>query len=275
MRRKAETRGRKQGKRMSVERVLLRQMLLPLVGGVLGAKETLYGLVQQMGILVMEEAFREDAEKLVGVRGRHRRDRQFYHWGTTLTRFPFAGRTVALRRPRVRGLDGYEERLPLVEELRSLDPVCERVMDQILLGVSTRGYGRSLGPLPAELRGRGTSKSTTSRHVVERTSARVAEFLSRRLEEIDLAALMVDGLGVADSTVVVAVGIDTTGNKHPLGLWLGSTENTELCVALLHNLLDRGLTLPGRLLAVIDGAKGLRKALDAVFGNAVVVQRCQ
>ena len=176
MKGRAESRGGREGtgRGRPVERTLLGQLLLPLVGGVLATRETLHGLVHQMGIAVMEELFREDAEELVGRRGRHQAGRQLNHWGTTLTRFPFAGRTVALRGPWIRRVNGGEVKLPLVEKLRALDPVCERVRKQILLGVSPRGFKRSLGPLPANPRGRGTAKSSASRHVAERTKARLA-----------------------------------------------------------------------------------------------------
>ena len=56
---------------------------------------------------------------------------------------------------------------------------------------------------------------------------------------------------------------------------LGSTENAVVCTELLQDLLARGLTIDGRVLCVIDGGKGLRKALGDVFGDAAVIQRCQ
>ena len=54
-----------------------------------------------------------------------------------------------------------------------------------------------------------------------------------------------------------------------------STENAVVCTELLQDLLARGLPLDGRVLCVIDGGKGLRKALGDVLGDAAVIQRCQ
>ncbi len=65
------------------------------------------------------------------------------------------------------------------------------------------------------------------------------------------------------------------GPSIRLGVWQGSTENSRICTELLSDLLARGLRIQWRLLCVIDGGKGLRKALDDVLGDAVVVQRCQ
>jgi len=88
-------------------------------------------------------------------------------------------------------------------------------------------------------------------------------------------ALFIDGIVVAQQTVIVVLAITRAGDKVPLGLRLGSTENAVVCTELLQDLLARGLTLEGRVLWVIDGGKGLRKALGDVFGDAAVIQRCQ
>src|SRR2546428_717315 len=83
------------------------------------------------------------------------------------------------------------------------------------------------------------------------------------------------GTTATELTVIVVLGITRDGGKVPLGLRLGSTENAVVCTELLQDLLARGLTLEGRVLWVIDGGKGLRKALGDVFGDAAVIQRCQ
>jgi len=84
-----------------------------------------------------------------------------------------------------------------------------------------------------------------------------------------------DGVVVAQQTVIVVLGITRDGTKIPLGLRVGSTENAVVCTELLQDLLARGLPLDGRVLCVIDGGKGLRKALGDVLGDAAVIQRCQ
>jgi transposase-like protein len=101
------------------------------------------------------------------------------------------------------------------------------------------------------------------------------QYLSRKLDQIDLAVLMLDAIVVAQRAVIVALGIDIKGDKHPLGLWLGSTENKTICIELLQDLLGRGLKVNGRILCVIDGSKALRAAIDDVLGDSAVVQRCQ
>jgi putative transposase len=97
--------------------------------------------------------------------------------------------------------------------------------------------------------------------------------MSRRLEDMRLAAMMIDGLELQGRTNVVALGITTEGVKIPLGLWEGSTENATVATGLLADLVERGLDPEQGILFVIDGAKSRRKAIRNVFGDAPV-QRC-
>lgn len=273
---RAEGRHTKQGREGCGENGgLLGQLLLPMIDGIMASREALNSVVLETGIAVMEEFFRAEAERVVGPKGRHQADRTHHFWGSTRTEFPFGGRMVTLRRPRVRGRDGKEVSLPGVEQLRGVDCVPERVLGQILLGVSTRKYDASLERLPDGVKSRGTSKSAASRHVVRETTTRLEKFLSRRLDELDLVALMLDGLNIGDHTVVVALGIARDGTKHPLGLVSGSTENSAICTELLQGLLERSLRISRKLLCVIDGGRGIRKAVLDVFGENVLIQRCQ
>jgi transposase-like protein len=148
-------------------------------------------------------------------------------------------------------------------------------VNQLLLGVSTRGFEASLEPRPSGVVARGSSKSSASRSFVAKTRQRLAASLERRLDELDLIALLIDGIEVARQTVVVALGITSDGTKVPLGLVQGSTENAALCTSLLQGFLSRGLRVEDKLLCIIDGGKGIRKALDDVFGDRAVIQRCQ
>lgn len=254
---------------------VLAKALLPLVAGVASARKGVLELVHTIGIEVLKQLLVADAEQLVGTKGMHQPDRSSNHWGSTPTQLPFGGRRIRLHRPRVRSKEGEEMALPTLEALQGVDPMPERVVEQILLGVSTRGYGRSLEPVPETVEARGTSKSAVGRKLVSTTAGKVQEYLTRRLDDVKLVAMMADGIQVAGGAVIVALGITLEGRKVALGLWSGSTENTEVCTSLLQDLIDRGLSVEERILAVIDGGKGLRRALQNVFGDRVLVQRCR
>ena len=273
MRKRAKSREAKQaGTRLLIT---AQQLLLPMIEGIAHSKAALLEWVHQVGLSALGELFERDAEQLAGPKGKHSKERSHYRWGSAAAELPFGGRRIVVSRPRVRKIVGGEEQLPTVEHFQRVDPVPARVLNQILLGVSTRGYEKSLEPPPAGVAARGTSKSAASRHLIPGMTDKLREQLTRRLDDLDLLVLMLDGVEVARRTVVVALGVLADGRKVVLGLWLGSTENAALATALLQNLLARGLTLDGRVLCVIDGGRGIRKALTAVFGDLVVVQRCQ
>jgi len=283
MRRRAEKGQEKQvGGMLSEIGKRAAQALLPMMAGLVAAKEDLLGFMNAMGHEAVESLFAAEVESLVGPKKKHQTDRRRYRWGTAPAELTLGGRRVTLRRPRVReigkegaGRGGREVALQSVRHFESVDPLPERALEQMLLGISARRYERSLGPVPKAWKPHGASKSAASRHVVAETRRRVTDFLRRRLDDVSVVALMMDGVEIAKHTVVVALGITAKGDKVPLGLEVGSTENAALCASLLQGLLDRGLVVDGRVLFVIDGAKGLRRAIEDVFGDMAVVQRCQ
>jgi putative transposase len=113
-----------------------------------------------------------------------------------------------------------------------------------------------------------------SREFVARTRENLDALMARRLDDVRLAVMMIDGIDLKGRTNVVALGITTEGVKIPLGLWEGSTENATVATALLSDLVDRGLDPEQGILFAIDGAKALRKAIRTVFGDRAPVQRC-
>jgi transposase-like protein len=246
-----------------------------MLAGMTTTRQHLLAWVHAHGLAALDELFREEAVALAGPKGRHQPQRTHHHWGTAATELTFGGRRVQVRRPRVRPTIGREATLPSVAAFRDRDPRTARMMQQLLAGVSMRDYDGSLEARPSGRPTRGSSKSAVSRTVVRRTRQRLHEHLARRLDGLEVVALFMDGVVVAQQTVIVALAITRDGGKIPLGLRLGSTENAVVCTELLQDLLARGLTLDGRVLCVIDGGKGLRKALGDVFGDAAVIQRCQ
>jgi putative transposase len=251
------------------------QRVTPLVAGIAATKQGLLEWVHDFGLKALDELMSEDAARMVGEKGKHRANRTHHYWGRTRSEVTFGGRRISVERPRVRSKDGREATFPALEGFRDRDPLSERVMNQLLLGVSTRGYDASLEPRPSGVSARGSSKSSASRSFVAKTRQRLRASLDRRLDELDLIALLIDGIEVARQTVVVALGITSDGTKVPLGLAQGSTENAALCTILLQGFLERGLKVEDKILCIIDGGKGLRKALDDVFGDRAVIQRCQ
>ena len=258
------------------ERVLpprVQEALGELVGS---AKEGLLALSVGVGLGVLAELLEEEVVEVVGAKGKHNPDRLALRHGHESGEVTLGGRRVAVERPRVRTADGRSEvRLQTYEYFADRDPLARSVLERMLAGVSSRRYRRTQEPVGSEVEqaARSTSRSAVSRSFVERTRHALDALISRRLDDIRLAVMMIDGLELQGRCCVVALGISTDGVKVPLGLWEGSTENAAVATALLSDLVERGLDPEQGILFVIDGAKALRKAIRNVFGEAPV-QRC-
>ena len=247
---------------------------LPLVDILVDAQAELQELVVASGLKVLEAMLEEDRVAVCGPRYAHQPERRASRAGHAPSEVVLGGRKVAVRRPRVRRA-GHEVPLPSVRAFTATDPLNRRVVEQMLVGVATRQYGRSLEPLGADVRTRGTSKSAVSRRFVAQTQAQLDTWRATPLDALDLMALLIDGVQVGGHCIVVALGLDTTGATHPLGLWEGATENTTVCQGLLTNLQSRGLRTDRSLLVILDGAQALHTAVTQTFGRAALVQRCQ
>jgi putative transposase len=241
------------------------------------AKEGLLALSVEVGLGVLRELLEQEVCEVVGPKGKWNRDRAAVRHGNEGGEVTLGGRRVAVKRPRVRTVDGESE-VPLqtYEHFADRDQLEEVVLERMLAGVSTRQYRRVQEPVGAdvETNARSTSKSAVSRTFIQRTRDLLWELMNRPLADLRLAVMMLDGIELHGRMNIVALGISTEGVKIPLGLWDGSTENASVAGALLFDLVDRGLDVEQGLLFVIDGSKALRKAIRQVFGNDVPVQRC-
>jgi putative transposase len=241
------------------------------------AQQGLLALSVGVGLGVLGELMAEEVDEVVGPRGKHDPDRTAVRHGHEAGEVTLGGRRVAVERPRVRSADGSEEvGLATYRHFADRDPLTRLVLEQMLAGVSTRRFERTREPVGAEVEAeaRSVSKSAVSREFVARTRENLEALMSRRLDDVRLAVLMVDGIELKGRTNVVALGITTDGVKIPLGLWEGSTENAAVATALLSDLVDRGLDVEQGVLCVLDGAKALRKAVRDVLGVHTPVHRC-
>jgi putative transposase len=253
----------------------IQEALGELVGA---AREGLMALSVGVGLGVVYELMQAEVDEVVGPKGEHNPDRTAKRHGHEDGSLTLGGRRVRVRRPRMRSADDkHELAVSTYEFFADRDPLTRAVMDRMLAGVSTRKFAQVGEPVgtDVEAAASATSKTTVSELFVERTRTALGELMSRRLDDVRLAVMMLDGLEIAERTHVVALGITTEGVKIPLGLWEGSTENATLARTLLADLVDRGLDPEQAILFVIDGGKALRKAIKDVFGEHALVHRCQ
>ncbi len=241
------------------------------------AREGLLAIAVSAGLQVMDALMAESVTALAGPKGKHDPDRTAVRHGDDDGSVVLGGRRVPVRRPRVRSVDGeHELPVPAYELFSSTDLLERMAMERMLGKLSSRRYRLGLEPVGAQVEAsaKSTSKSAVSRRFVRATERAVAELMDADLSELDLVAVMIDGVHFAGHCCVVALGIGVDGIKHPLALEEGDTENATVVKDLLAGLRDRGLDTTRPMLFVLDGAKALRAGVTAVF-DAPIVQRCQ
>ncbi|MGH7284861.1 MAG: IS256 family transposase, partial [Polyangiaceae bacterium] len=239
----------------------------------MNSRATLHEAIIRSGMEVLSAMLEDDRTRICGERYVHDAGRPASRAGYTDGELALGGRRITIRRPRARAADG-EVALPTWEHFANADPLTPRAVEQMVLGVSTRNYARSIEPAPSGMQTRGTSRSAVSRRFVAATEETLTTMMSRDLSSISLCAIVIDGIHVGEHLVVVALGIDESGEKHVLGLHEGATENESVCAALIEDLVARGVRSRA-MLFVIDGGKALALAIRKSFGRRALIQRCQ
>ena len=238
------------------------------------AKEGLLAFSVGIGLAVLDELFEAEVNRLAGPKGKHDPDRRAYRHGHELRQVTLGGRRVPVNKPRVRSVDEQELELRTFRTFATRDLLNEAALSRMLAGLSTRRSAAGLEPV-GHVEARSTSRSAISQRFIQGTEQKLAELFARDLSQLDLVAMFIDGVEIAEHCIVVALGVDADGRKHPLGLWEGTTENKTVCTALLGHLIERGLHVEQPRLFVIDGGKAIRAAVISIFGTYAVIHRCR
>ena len=178
---------------------------------------------------------------------------------------------ITYRRVRNR-FRNVEVALPTYQALGDPRAADAGLFRKVLHGLSCRRYEACAEAVPEAF---GLSASSVSRRFMRASARQLRKLSERRLEQDEVVVLALDGKTFADDSMVLALGVTRQGEKKILGFVQTATENEPVCAAFLRDLVTRGLRTDQGLLCVIDGAKGLRKAIQTVFGRQAVVQRCQ
>lgn len=267
------TKGKSRGKFQVVAgRELAVRLPLPLVEVWEELQAEVERLTGEAGLQILHAILEEEVRQRVGPPYRPDPARGNQRWGRQPGYVVFGGQKIPLARPRVRTRTGKEVELDSYRRLQQDGRLQRAVAERVVCGLSTRKYRRAV---ESALDGYGIRKSSVSRYFVRATAKQLQELCERRLEGLELVALLIDGIEFAGQTLVVALGVEENGTKYVLGLWQGATENATVCKALLEDLVARGLDPERRYLVVIDGSKALRAAVEKVFGERAQVQRCQ
>ena len=225
--------------------------------------------------IMINELLEEEVKQKAGHRYSREKpyDGRYSRWGFNPGSVRIGDQKLKIEVPRL--YDNEKDKNTMLhryEDLKQLPEPTEQLINGVLLGLSMRDYAKVIDHLGE---GFGMSKSSISRSFIDRTEEKLKEFENRSLNHLQVIALFIDGKYLSKEQIIICMGVTLQGEKIALGFVQAATENSEPIKDMLCNLKERGLTWEEGLLCVIDGSKGIRKAIEESFGDKAVIQRCQ
>ena len=256
------------------------QLMLPLVALVEQCRGAVDEVIDVTGRAAIQAVLELSAQQVTGgelSQPGKKRASDVVRWGRQPGRVRLSNRKLRVSKPRLRKRSGGEVKVPAYEAMQDDERLGARMLDILMKGVSTRNYAGVIGAMAGTA---GVSKSAVSREAVEAAEKSIDEVLTRRLDELDLLVIYVDGLIFSDHVVLAAVGVDRQGNKHVLGLQHAATESTAAAEDLLTGIVERGVSteekqaLRARWIEGLagGGAAGLRQSSGAALPRSQAAQ---
>jgi putative transposase len=248
------------------------QLLLPMLDLIQNTRASIDELMHEAGRSLVEQLLVISATEVAGEKHPGRKGDEIRWHGSQPGQIVMDERKLKVKRPRLRRRGGGEVPVPAYEQLNENPRLAERVHEIMVTGVSTRKYAKVLPEMAGTV---GISKSSVSRQFIKASQTALTELMGRRFDDKDFLAIYLDGIIVDSRHIIAAIGVDSPGEKHLLGLASGSSENAQVVKDLLRGLIERGLPADREYLFVIDGSKALRSAIEEFFGERAHVQRCR
>jgi transposase-like protein len=236
------------------------------------ASEVMTTVIHELGRQTLETILMLSAEQVAGAKTPGKASGEIRWHGSQPGHVNLADRKVEVKRPRLRHKTEGEVKVPAYEALREDGRVGQHMLNALMRGLSTRQYNDVLPAMAATV---GVSRSAVSRQAAEASAEKLKQLQERRWDEVEILVIYIDGQRFGEQHILSAVGVDSSGVKHILGIECGATENAAAVKRLLTHLRDHGLPTDRKYMFVIDGAKALRAAIEEVFGTDQPVQRCR
>lgn len=251
------------------------QLLLPFLDLICNTEQAVDELIDVVGKAAIESVLLLSARQIAGPKQPGKNTGDIGWHGRQAGVVSLSQRKLRVEKPRLRRKGkgyGKEVLIPAYEAMATNSQLGSRMLEILMKGVSTRKYKDILPDMADTV---GVSKSQVSREFVAVSEEQLKKICERRFDDKDILIVYIDGIQFGDCHVIVALGVDSGGYKHVLGIREGSSENSQVAKDLLNDIVERGVR-PDRLhLFVIDGSKALRCAIDCVFGSRNPVQRCR
>lgn len=248
------------------------QQLLPLLDLVLNTESAIDEVIDVTGRAAIEAILLLSAQDVAGQPHPGKKQGAVYRNGTQNGVVSLSNRKLRVNKPRLRHKETGEVSIPAYEAMLNNSRLGQRILEILMKGVSTRNYKTVLPEMAETV---GVSKSQISREFIEASRQEFQAFCERDFADKEFLVIYLDGIRFGQFHVIAALGIDSDGYKHVLGIREGASENSVVVKDLLNDLVERGIDPKHKRLFVIDGSKALRKGINEVFGPDNPVQRCR
>ena len=224
-----------------------------------------------LGLERLGEELQKEVVKLAGKRYQH--DSENVSWGKQAGSIYLRDQKLPIEVPRVRHLPTRKEiRLKTYEKFQQPFDGDQQTFLRLLNGLSTHKYRESVELVPEVF---GISASNLSKRFKVKTAGSLEKLQNRSLAEHDFIIIFIDGKRYAKDGLLVAMGVTIEGIKIILGIEQSHSENARVAEQFLDKLIERGLRSEEGILFIIDGSKGIRRAIENRLGEYAFIQRCQ
>lgn len=224
--------------------------------------------------LLVNQIVESTIQEYVGEKGSHQKphDGQFSRYGYNPSSVRIGEKKVSIQSQRIKNnITGETFKPEIYDQIKENTAGEERVRLAMLSGLSTRNYAKVMDTTSEAF---GLSKSSLSKHFIDQTARTLEEFQQRKYHAHNFVALQIDGISLGDQMMIICIGITDRGVKIPLDFVQSATENHRPVKDMLLAIKSRGLKITEGILCVIDGSKGIHKAITESFGSKAVIQRC-
>ena len=224
-----------------------------------------------LGLKAVAEELQGEVKRLAGEK--HSRGGDHARWGSQNGSVYLRDQKLPVRVPRVRNVRTNEERrLETYHRLQAPFHDDGDILRRLLHGLSTHKYHES-SSLAAEAFG--ISASSLSKRFTRCSAETLKQLQERSLAGEDFVAVFLDAKRYAADGIMVGLGVTLAGKKVVLGVEQMSAERADAINQWFDRLIARGFRFEHGILFIIDGSKGIRKAIEQTFGPYALIQRCR
>ncbi len=257
--------------KISAKRKAAMQRLMDSYSEEFDVKMTVIQELIPLGLKAVADELQSEVKRVAGEK--HTRAGNNARWGRQNGSVYLRDQKFPIRVPRVRDVDlNHEVPLEAYKRLQAPFDDDKGALLRLLHGLSTHKYHESVSLATEAF---GISASNLSKRFKQGSSDNIKQIQMRSLKQYDIVAIFVDAKRYADDGLMVALGVTMDGHKIVLGIEQSHSENAKAIEQWFDSLIERGLKFETGILFIIDGSKGIRKAIERKFSIYALIQRCR